>query len=303
MPLATSTGTARSCGGAERSYGYPMRRRLSTSAAVAACCALLLVPVLPAAADDATPTPTASATPSPSTTPEPATPTNPTTPTTPVTPTNPTTPTVPAVDLPRRELPLKKGHFGHLVDVAQERLAWLGYDIADANLERQRYGESTQAAVKKFQAKFWLPQTGVVDRKTWNTLREMANPLGVLPLRCTEVSISLCADKTTRLIRLVVKGKVKLTLDARFGLPGMDTGEGVFSVNRKSRDHVSSLYRTWMPFALFFNGGEAVHYSPFFAADGYNGGSHGCIGTRDIKMAEWLFDRVPMGARVYVYRS
>ena len=83
----------------------------------------------------------------------------------------------------------------------------------------------------------------------------------------------------------------------------METGDGVFTINRKSRDHVSSLYRTWMPFAMFFNGGEAVHYSPYFAQDGYNGGSHGCIGVRDIKMAAWLFDRVPMGSRVYVYYS
>ena len=71
-------------------------------------------------------------------------------------------------------------------------------------------------------------------------------------------------------------GEVQVTLDARFGGNGYVTREGSFSVYRKSRDHVSSLYDTSMPFAMFFSGGQAVHYSPDFAAVGYAGASHGC---------------------------
>ena len=93
------------------------------------------------------------------------------------------------------------------------------------------------------------------------------------------------------------------TLDARFGFTGAETREGTFHVTRKSRDHVSSLYRTSMPFAMFFSGGQAVHYSPYFARDGYNGGSHGCVNLRDYDGARWLFDHVPLGTTVYVYRS
>lgn len=281
-----------------RTYIWPMSGGRITAAAVAACCALLLLPSAPALADDPTPTPTATVTPTP-------TPTVPATETPAPTPTGPSTtaPTTPTTLPVRRVLPLKKGHFGHLVDLAQERLVWLGYDIAATNLKDRIFGESTKRAVKAFQSKFYIPASGVIDEKTWKALSKLASPVGVLPSRCTDVKVSLCADKTARLIRYVVKGKVKLTLDARFGLPGMDTDNGAFSVNRKSRDHVSSLYRTWMPFAMFFNGGEAVHYSPFFAQDGYNGGSHGCIGVRDFKAAAWLFDRIPMGARVYVYSS
>ena len=29
-----------------------------------------------------------------------------------------------------------------------------------------------------------------------------------------------------------------------------------------------------MPYAMFFSGGQAVHYLPAFAARGYNGASH-----------------------------
>jgi lipoprotein-anchoring transpeptidase ErfK/SrfK len=162
--------------------------------------------------------------------------------------------------------------------------------------------DSTIAAVKKFQSKFWISPTGEVGTTTWDRLRQVSGTVGKLPADCTSER-SLCVDKTQRILRLVENGKVTVTLDARFGLPGTLTREGSFRVNRKSRDHWSTLYRTWMPFAMFFSGGQAVHYSPYFARDGYYGGSHGCIGLRDFRTAEWLYDHISMGTRVYVYWS
>ena len=134
-------------------------------------------------------------------------------------------------------------------------------------------------------------------------LEKLAEPVGILPLRCTEKKKSICIDKTTRLLRYVVNGKVAMVTDARFGAPGMETGEGIFSVHEKSFNHVSSRYHTWMPRAMFFNGDEAVHYSPDFASVGYLRGSHGCVGVRDMEKATWLFGQVPVGTRVYVYWS
>ena len=58
-----------------------------------------------------------------------------------------------------------------------------------------------------------------------------------------------------------------------------------------------------MPFAMFFSGGQAVHYSPDFAANGYNGASHGCVNVRDYGAIASLFDQVPLGTKVVVYRS
>ncbi len=88
-------------------------------------------------------------------------------------------------------------------------------------------------------------------------------------------------DKSTNSLRWVVDGKVISTFDVRFGSDELPTREGAFTVFSKSRDHVSSLYDTSMPFAMFFSGGQAVHYSPDFAATGYNGASHGCVNVRD----------------------
>ncbi len=74
-------------------------------------------------------------------------------------------------------------------------------------------------------------------------------------------------------------------------------------MNFKSRDHVSSLYGSSMPFAMFFSGGQAVHYSSDFAARGYDGASHGCVNVRDYDAIAALFDKVNVGDPVIVYRS
>jgi lipoprotein-anchoring transpeptidase ErfK/SrfK len=113
----------------------------------------------------------------------------------------------------------------------------------------------------------------------------------------------LCVDKTSRTLRWVVDGDVVKTVDVRFGSEYTPTREGVFSVYRKSRDHVSSLYDTAMPFAMFFSGGQAVHYSADFASVGYGGASHGCVNVRDYDAVAWLFDQVQVGDKVVVYWS
>ena len=58
-----------------------------------------------------------------------------------------------------------------------------------------------------------------------------------------------------------------------------------------------------MPYAMFFSGGQAVHYSPDFAARGYNGCSHGCVNIRNRGGIRWVFNRIRVGDRVIVYRS
>ena len=94
-----------------------------------------------------------------------------------------------------------------------------------------------------------------------------------------------------------------MSLDVRFGSSETPTREGLFSVYWKSRDHVSTLYDSSMPFAMFFSGGQAVHYSSDFAARGYYGASHGCVNVRDYTAIATLFDQVPIGTKVVVYRS
>jgi peptidoglycan hydrolase-like protein with peptidoglycan-binding domain len=206
---------------------------------------------------------------------------------------------------------LEAGDSGEQVRDLQARLiaiAWLFGDVTGT------YDAATVEAVRGFQEKREIPVTGKVDQRTLDRLHAMTyqpsyeqmhniDPQpGALDPRCT-TGRALCVDKATNSLRWVIDGKVQKTFDVRFGSDELPTREGAFTVYSKSRDHVSSLYDTSMPFAMFFSGGQAVHYSPDFAATGYNGASHGCINVRDYDGIAALFDQVQIGDKVIVYWS
>lgn len=208
---------------------------------------------------------------------------------------------------------LAPGDKGDDVRDLQARLAQIDWFDADVT---GFYGEVTTEAVRGFQAKREIPVTGEVDQRTLDRLHAMTteptqaeltnqpttNVPGALDPRCTSGRV-LCIDKTSRTLRWVVDGKVLKTMDVRFGGEYTPTREGEFTVFQKSRDHVSSLYDTSMPFAMFFSGGQAVHYSSDFASVGYAGASHGCVNVRDYDAVAWLFDQVRVGDKVIVYWS
>ena len=110
----------------------------------------------------------------------------------------------------------------------------------------------------------------------------------------------LCIDKTSRTLRWMIDGRTVSTMSVRFGSQYTPTREGVFQVYWKSRGHVSTLYHTPMPYAMFFSGGQAVHYSSDFAARGYAGASHGCVNVRDEAAVSALFAQVRSGDKVVV---
>lgn len=114
---------------------------------------------------------------------------------------------------------------------------------------------------------------------------------------------ALCVNKTTRKVTLLFNGKALKTADARFGCRSTATRMGVFKVYRKSRYHVSRQYNSPMPWAMFFSGGQAVHYSSDFAARGYSGCSHGCVNVRSKSAIAYIYGRTPVGTKVIVYRS
>ncbi|WP_370290544.1 L,D-transpeptidase family protein [Nocardioides sp.] len=254
------------------------------------------------------PTPRPAPTSAPATPPTSAPTSAPTPPASSATPTPTTPPAGPAV--------LSPGDRSAQVRDLQARLRqidWFSGDVTDL------YGERTTAAVRGFQAKRGFEATGVVDRRTLDRLAAMtrtpsadelanrrpssdANTPGPLDPRCTSGRV-LCIDKSSRTLRWVVDGVVRTSVDVRFGADTTPTREGSFSVQRKSRDHVSTIYHSSMPYAMFFSGGQAVHYSSDFAQRGYAGASHGCVNVRDLAAVRSLFDQVEVGDRVVVYRS
>jgi hypothetical protein len=123
-----------------------------------------------------------------------------------------------------------------------------------------------------------------------------------LDKRCMTGRI-ICVNKKTRKVAFLYNGKLLATGDARFGAPRTPTRNGYFKLQRKSKNHVSSIYKSPMPYAMFFSGGQAIHYSADFKARGYNGASHGCVNMRDKKKIAWIFARVKVGDRVLVYNA
>ncbi|MGL5827230.1 MAG: L,D-transpeptidase family protein [Nocardioides sp.] len=188
------------------------------------------------------------------------------------------------------------------------QIGWLSGDVSGT------YDAATTQAVTGFQAKRKIPATGTVDQRTLDRLLAMTNeptyeqmhnvrpkPGGLDP-RCHTGRV-LCIDKSTKSMRWVVDGQVIASYDVRFGSAELPTREGAFSVFMKSRDHVSTLYHTPMPMAMFFSGGQAVHYSPDFVANGYAGASHGCVNVRDYNGIVALFEQVRIGDKVIIYWS
>jgi Putative peptidoglycan binding domain/L,D-transpeptidase catalytic domain len=300
-------------------------RRSSTAWAVAAATAALCAAVLtacgpldagadgkPSGATTAASTAPAPATAEPATTPPTTAATTPATaspsptarPTPPPTTTAPTTPPVaPAVMSP--------GSSSTKVRELQARLGQLGFF---SRTPTGYYGTVTRHAVSDFQERHGLAATGSVSEATWTKIKSLtrpptskelyppipANAPGKLDPRCM-TGRAMCVSKTSRTLSWMIDGKVLTTMDVRFGAQYTPTREGLFHVTFKSRDHVSTLYNTPMPYAMFFSGGEAVHYSADFAARGYAGASHGCVNVRDKAAVAALFDQVRVGDKVVVY--
>lgn len=210
-----------------------------------------------------------------------------------------------------------QGAGGDKVKDLQARLKQIGWYDGKVT---GNYGSETAASVRSFQEKREIPVTGEVDQRTQDRLRAMTTtptadelnnveapkPTGGtqakgLDPRCM-TGRAICISKRSNMLWWVIDGKTQMSMEVRFGTKELPTREGSFNVNSKSRDHVSTIYKTPMPYAMFFSGGQAVHYSPDFAARGYRGGSHGCVNVRDKGAVASLFSQVRVGDKVIVYR-
>lgn len=215
---------------------------------------------------------------------------------------------------------LRIGSTGTFVTEVERRLAQKGLWPHPAD---SYFGVTVSTQLRTFQIQQGLPLTGVLDQRTWDRLRAVTvTPsaprtfdstrfnAGLDPLlpnindldpRC-RVGRVMCASKVTRTLTWVVNGRPIKVMWARFGMPGYDTREGTFPVDRKYEYVVSNIYFVPMPYSMFFSGGQAVHYSSNFARLGYASGSHGCINIKDYSGLAWLYSQVRVGDKVVVYR-
>lgn len=170
------------------------------------------------------------------------------------------------------------------------------------------YDEQTVKAVKIVQAKNRLNQTGEATEKTLAKLA-IVDRDGAIDARCLGPGITLCVDKTQKVVRYFKEGHVVRVIDVNIGPEKWDknfgqysaTRVGVNKVFRRDENAVSSEYGYQMPFFMQFDGGIGFHYSSYFEQVGYKETSMGCVTIGNRSEAKWLFENTPMKTAVVVY--
>lgn len=115
------------------------------------------------------------------------------------------------------------------------------------------------------------PVTGAMVRLL--QARKDPNLVELCPNRNERV---VCVDLSRQLLWVQQDGEVIFPPVAmRSGRPTMETRTGDYRIYWRNKNHTSSLYHTPMPYAQFFDGGEALHgvYDDIYAGTG----SHGCV--------------------------
>ncbi|MDC7338402.1 L,D-transpeptidase family protein [Streptomyces lydicus] len=157
-------------------------------------------------------------------------------------------------------------------------------------------------AIRRFQRAHRIaPATGYAGRATGAAVRLMRarkdpNRAGRCPDRPER---TVCADLNRQLLWVQQGGAVIFDpVTIRSGQPTMETRTGTYRIYRRSRNHTSNLYHTPMPFAQFFDRGEALHgvYEDIYAG----AGSHGCINLT-WSDARRLWDLLKKGDVVHVW--
>lgn len=175
---------------------------------------------------------------------------------------------------------LHLGSRGARVRVLEQRLVTLRYlppGSADAV-----FGQRTWHAVVAFQGWQRLHRDGVVGARTSRALASAGRPR---PSAGFTRGLELDLD---RQVLLVVKdGRTRRAIHISSAAGGRSTPRGRFDVYRRERLSWSTPYRVWMPYALYFSGGYAIH--GFGSVPAYPA-SHGCV-------------RVPMSEAPFVYAA
>jgi hypothetical protein len=213
----------------------------------------------------------------------------------------PPTTTKPKPRKPAEPAKLSSGAEGRAVEALQRRLAELGYQVHEAD---GQFGSETHHAVVAFQKVNRLDRDGVVGPVTRKALERPRLPRP----RSRKGGFHVEADLTLQVVYLVKDGEIREILDASSGSGQNYTVDGDvrvavtplgdFQIQRKidawRKSDLGLLYRP-----AYFTGGYALHGAPSVPAFP---ASHGCIRITTAAM-DRLFDRLPVGTPMLVYRS
>ncbi|MER5433963.1 L,D-transpeptidase family protein [Streptomyces sp. NPDC002588] len=157
-------------------------------------------------------------------------------------------------------------------------------------------------AIQAFQKKENIkPAIGFAGPVTWARVMWLSarkNPNAAK--KCPETDARVACVDLDRQLTWVQKGpKVVLgPLTMRSGRKAYPTRTGWHTVYWKHKNHVSTLYNTPMPYAQFFDGGQAFH--AVYGTIHTTVGSMGCVNLT-VRDARKLWDVLKKGDRVYVW--
>jgi N-acetylmuramoyl-L-alanine amidase len=183
---------------------------------------------------------------------------------------------------------LAYGARGRAVASLQRRLVSLGY------LRRREidgiFGDETRNAVVAFQGWERIGRDGVVGPRTRRALRRAAAPEPWRPLRR-----ALEIDLRRQVLLVVEAGVVRRAVHVSSGALSA-TPEGRFTIVRRMRESWSRPFRVWLPYALYFHRGLAIHGFPSVPD---RPASHGCIRI-PVEDAAFVFRVAPLGTPVLI---
>ncbi|MET9392760.1 L,D-transpeptidase family protein [Streptomyces sp. NPDC006624] len=171
---------------------------------------------------------------------------------------------------------------------------WLGLRVDG------RQSAADCRAVRAFQVRQGIkPAIGFAGPVTWSRMRYLSarrnpNAAGKCPLRTHPV---VCVDLDRQLM-WVQKGRAVVygTVPIRSGRAGYRTRAGWHRIYWRHKNHWSTLYNTPMPYAQFFNGGQAFH--GVYGSLHTGAGSMGCVNLTVadarrlwgvLKKGDWVF--------------
>ncbi|MGW7818849.1 L,D-transpeptidase family protein [Streptomyces puniciscabiei] len=157
-------------------------------------------------------------------------------------------------------------------------------------------------AIRAFQLKYKIkPAIGFAGPVTWSTMMLVAaqknpNAAKKCPVRSYKVA---CVDLDRQLTWVQKGSKVVFgPVPMRSGRKGYVTRKGWHTVYWRHKNHVSTLYNQPMPYAQFFDGGQAFHavYGSIYTTVG----SMGCVNLK-LSDARTLWGVLKKGDHVYVW--
>jgi Putative peptidoglycan binding domain/L,D-transpeptidase catalytic domain len=189
---------------------------------------------------------------------------------------------------PEFAVDLAYGDHGPAVTSLQRRLVALGY-LPSGGIDGV-FGDETRNAVVAFQGWERIGRDGLVGPRTRRALRQARPPEPWLPLRR-----ALEIDLRRQVLLVVEGGTLRRAVHVSSGAFST-TPVGHFTVVRRMLESWSQPFQLWLPYALYFHRGLAIHAFPVVPD---RPASHGCIRI-PVEDAPFVFRAAPLGTPVVI---